>query len=262
MSVSVEVPGRMIKALRSLMGKGSTRPVFVIGTGRSGTHWLGYSLADHPEVRATIEVAPIFMWSTRMALDPTLECRLFPLLVLAYRWQLFRSKPRLYVDKTHPNIWHAEKLKRAFPEAQFVAIERNPYATVASMMVHRRVSAWQKRWREFPLPNRFLGITEEIAQHYDEMPIASQCALRWLAHRRRMDELQTVLGADLLRISYEDFARSPAQTVAMLQKFLRLEQPIPVPDVKAASMDKWRTQLDADQIRQIQDATGVSPPAM
>ena len=136
---------RMFAKLRYLFGSSPTRPVFVIGTGRSGTHWLGYSLGNHPEVRATVEMKPMFGLSTRMALDASLESQLFGKLKRAYQWQLLRSAPRLYLDKSHPNIWIAEKLKDAFPKSQFVAIERNPYATVASMMKHKGVSAWHKR---------------------------------------------------------------------------------------------------------------------
>jgi hypothetical protein len=32
-----------------------SRKVFVVGCGRSGTHWLGRALEAHPLVRATIE---------------------------------------------------------------------------------------------------------------------------------------------------------------------------------------------------------------
>jgi hypothetical protein len=150
--------------LRAVRGAWRGRAAFVIGTGRSGTHWLGQSLGDHPEVRATVEAEPMFWISTQLALDRARDTELFPRLVRAYRKQLLRSVPRLYVDKTHPNIWHAEDLKRALPEALFVGIERNPYATVASMVLHPDVSAWHRRWREFPVPNRFLGITPERAR--------------------------------------------------------------------------------------------------
>lgn len=171
-----------------------TRPVFVIGSGRSGTHWVGYSLGNHPEVHATIEVEPMFGWSSSMALNPALENQLLGKLVRAYKWQLLKSIPRLYLDKTHPNIWIAEKLKKAFPQALFAGIERNPYPTVASMLKHKGVLAWHKRWREFPIPNRFLGISLETAQVYDDIPLASKSAMRWVAHHDRMNVLKSTLG--------------------------------------------------------------------
>jgi len=249
----------MMHKLKYVLGISEARPVFVVGTGRSGTHWLGYSLGDHPEIRATIEVQPMFGWSTMMAMDPSLEKSLFGRLLLAYKWQLLRSVPRLYLDKTHPNIWIAEKLKEAFPRALFIGIERNPYATVASMLKHPEVSAWHRRWREFPVPNRFLGITPELQNMYDSIPLAAQCAIRWVAHHNRMKALMRTLGDDLLVISHESFAHNTNRIIGELQQFLRLDEPIPVPFVKTDSLAKWKRQLSEKEIEQIRNIVGFPP---
>lgn len=249
----------MREKLKSVFGLLNTRPVFVIGTGRSGTHWLGYTLADHPEVRATIEVQPMFDLSKRIALNPELEEKLFGRLVLVYRWQLFISAPRLYLDKTHPNIWLAEKLKDAFPQSLFIGIKRNPYGTVASMMNHKGVSAWHKRWRDFPIPNRFLGITSELSDTYEDIPFASQCAMRWLSHHDRMNDLRNILGSDLFVITYETFVHNPENTTNELQKFLGLNSPIQIPNVNTASLHKWKSQLSCEEVKQIQNVIGSSP---
>jgi hypothetical protein len=245
-----------------LTGSAVCRPIFVIGTGRSGTHWLGQSLGNHPEIRLTVEAPPMFGWSTTMALRPETESRLLQRLLRMYRWQLFRSAPRHYLDKNHPNLWIADKLKSAFPHALFIGIERNPYATVASMMKHQGVASWHKRWREFPVPNRFLGISSDIAGRYDAIPLASQCAMRWRAHHIRMKELRSVLADSLKLISYESFAQRTEETIHELQQFLGLAQPIPEPEVKTESLQKWRSQLSSDEIRQIQDVVGFSPESL
>lgn len=249
----------MLGKLKYLLGITEIRPVFVIGTGRSGTHWLGYSLDSHPEIRATVEAEPMFGWSTSMALDPSLETLLFNKLVRAYKWQLFKSAPRLYLDKTHPNIWIAEKLKKAFPQSLFIGIERDPYATVSSMMQHKGVSAWHQRWREFPVPNRFLGITPEIAERYDDIPFASQCAMRWLAHHNRMNTLRTRLGDSLMVISYESFACNTEKTITELQSFLGLQHPLAVPEVKVDSLNKWENLLSDENIKHIHDIVSTAP---
>lgn len=251
----------MLEKVKYVFGISTTRPLFVIGTGRSGTNWIGYSLGNHPKVRATLEAQPMFNLSTRMALDPTLERDLFGRLVTVYRWQLFKSAPRLYLDKSHPNIWIAEKLKEVFPESLFVGIERNPYATVASMMKHKGVSTWHRRWREFPIPNRFLGITSELAGVYDNIPFASQCALRWAAHHDRLNELRNNLRDDLLVISYESFVHKTETTVHELQQFLGLHKPIPIPDVKTDSMEKWKRHLSDEEINHIHNIVGFAPDA-
>ena len=78
----------MLSKLKVILGIETTRPAFVIGTGRSGTHWLGYSLGDHPEVLATIEEQPMFGLSTQMALNAELEASLFKKLSDSYKEQL------------------------------------------------------------------------------------------------------------------------------------------------------------------------------
>lgn len=202
-------------------------PIFIIGTGRSGTHWLAQSIEAHPDVHATIETEPMFSLSIRMALNPSLEKSLFGKLAEAYRHEL--SKPGIYLDKSHPNIWLAEKLKEAFPQSLFVGIQRQEQGTVASMMKHDGVLEWCNRWREFPIPNRFLGITERMADTYDGMPMAARCVTRWAAHRDRMKALKGILGDDLLVILYEGFVRNPQETLDSLHRFLGLRQSCPWP---------------------------------
>lgn len=212
-------------------------------------------------MRATIESQPMFGLSTQMALDPSFEHECFNTLVRAYKWQLFLSARRLYLDKTHPNIWLAEKLKDAFPTALFIGIERNPYATVASMMKHKGVSGWHTRWHEFPIPNRFLGIAHDTVNSYDDIPLAEQCAMRWLAHFDRLRQLESSLGDDLLTISYESFANNPHRVIRQLERFIGVTSPIPVPTVRTESLNKWRSQLTTDEVQQIQAVVGFPPGA-
>ena len=174
----------------------------------------------------------MFGLSTQMAMNPGLEKRLYPQLVKAYKQELSKSAPKLYMDKSHPNIWLAEKLKASFPRALFIGIERNPYATVASMMKHKGVTAWHSRWREFPVPNRFLGISATEAEGYENIPIASQCAMRWLAHHSRMSRLENILGVNT--------------STAM-------------PDSSLESLHKRESQLSNEEIEQIKKIVGFSP---
>jgi hypothetical protein len=193
-----------------------------------------------------------------MALDQTYEKRLFWLLKALYRGQLSITRAPIYVDKSHPVMWFAEKLKRAFPDALFVGIERNPYATIASMIRHEGVSSWHHEWRNYEIPNRFLGISAELAPDYDRLPSARQFAIRWVAHKRRMEDLRGILGDDLLVISYETFARETAEVVEQLNEFVGVEAPIPVPEVRTESLHKWKSFLSDEQCEQIAGIVGFS----
>jgi len=233
-----------------------TRPVFVIGCGRSGTHLIARSLSAHPLVHATIETEPVFGLSTAMALNAQLEQVAFEDLAGCYRSQLRRSRRRIYLDKSHPNLWVAERLKNEFREAQFIGMERNVFATVASMLKHRGVLQWHTRWKEFPIPNRFLGIDVETAAAYEDLPLVAKCALRWLAHRNRLTILARTLGKDLLVLSFEQLLSEPLASMRRLQSFLKLEQPIPVPCIDTTPLTKWHSELSDEQVSQIRDIVG------
>jgi hypothetical protein len=130
---------------------------------------------------------------------------------------------------------------------------------VASMMKHNSVSSWHRRWREFPVPNRFLGITQEMAATYESLSLAAQCAIRWKAHHDRMNLLRTSIGSSLKVIQYEDLAGDTMSVIHDLQQFLGLQRPMPVPDVKVESLSKWRSQLTAEEIREIHRVTCIAP---
>lgn len=238
---------------RLINGAPKSRKIFVLGTGRSGTHWLGYILGAHPDIHATIEKPPIFPWVTRMALDPSTRAALMPKLLRRYDQEHVLVAPRHYADKSHPTIWIAEDLAAAFPTARFIGIVRDPYGTVASMLRHEGVMRWIHRWREFPVPNRFLGITEAVAPTYESMHIAGRCALRWRAHHERMTELRPRLGDRMLVLSYEALQTETASELDRIARFLDLGTPIPTPEIKRQSLDQWRDQLDAESLAAIDD---------
>lgn len=243
-----------IRAVRR--GRGDPRPVFILGCGRSGTHLLANALSAHPSIHATIEAEPMFGLSTALAMDPRLEPVAFAELVHHYRNELGRSPRPVYVDKSHPNLWLADKLQDAFPEGRFLGIERNVFATVASMMKHRGVSAWHFRWKEFPVPNRFLGITDEWAAVYDDLSLAARCALRWRAHKEQMVRIRYALGARIAVLSYEQLVSDAEASLRRLREFLELDAPIPVPAIDRMALTRWSRELSEPDRARICDVVG------
>ncbi len=228
-------------------------PVFILGTGRSGTHWLARMLAKHPELYGAIEDQPGFGWSTAMALDSRLEPELFQRLVGYYRERIDEVRPFRLVDKSHPNLWLAEKLSAAFPDAKFIGIQRGVLATVASMLLHPDVMAWHRRWREFPVPNRFLGIGGGVASGYDHMSDPERCALRWMAHRDEMHRLARVMGERLFCVDYEQLMESPEGELKAVSEWLGLGTAIPVIKARGESKTKWKQQLSEAQVARIHE---------
>lgn len=235
-------------------GEPQSKMIFILGTGRSGTHWLGYILGAHEDIELTVEKPPLFTWITRMAIDERQELILFPKLVNRYKIEHALFAPKIYLDKSHPNIWLAEKLAEAFPNAYFVGIKRNVFATVSSMLQHSDVWRWHLEWRKYPVPNRFLGITSEVARDYEKLSLSAQCAIRWVAHMERFAKLEVTLGDRLCLLDYEQLQLDTQQSLQRLQEFLGLETEIPRPHIKKASLTKWEDELteqDQEEIRAI-----------
>jgi len=249
------VSGRgLLRGRAPLTGPG---PVLVLGTGRSGTHWIGYILESHPDIAITIEREPMFGLAKSMAMDPATVPERLPDLVRYYRRYRAAFYPRLYADKSHPNIWFAERLQEHLPDVRFVGVLRDAAPTVASMLRHRGVMRSIRAWRDHPVPNPFLGITEANVEAYANMSEVERCAVRWLAHARRLDALERLLGDRLMRVSYETLADDPAAELARLQRFLDLERPFPLTPVRRESLEKWRSELDDAQLDAIRRVTAA-----
>lgn len=242
-----------------LVGLGASKKIFVVGSGRSGTHWLGYMIGAHPDIAATVEKPPIFPWVTQMALRPEMVGQLYPKLVRRYRHEHGVVLPKHYLDKSHPCIWIAELLAESFPEALFVGIKRDVFGTVNSMLQHEGVLAWIHRWRDYPLPNRFLGIGPDSAAAYDPLPIEAKCAIRWKAHVMQLERLEGVLGKRLMILEYSNLHMDIGAELSRISAFLNLKTPIPCPHIKTRSLDKWRHELSEEQQRNISDAVHNFP---
>jgi hypothetical protein len=198
----------------------------------------------------------MFQLVTRMAIDPPSRRTLFPLLVCTYRVQRLVSRPSAYADKSHPALWIAEPLARAFPAARFLGVERNPFATVSSMLKHAGIRSWHERWRRYPIPNEFLGISREVAARYDTLSLATRCALRWRSHQRRMEHLRGALGTRLRVVSFEELASRPEQELRALQNWLGLEMPFAAPTVDRPAIDRWRHELSDAETAEIATVVG------
>lgn len=226
-------------------------PVFIIGTGRSGTHWLADTLKTHPELSVTYEVHPRFDWSTSMGLNPRLRDGLLPRLIRNYRLARRWAHPRRLVDKSHPNLWILEELRTAFRDARFLGIQRGVHATVASMIRCAPVNAWHARWREFPVPNLFLGIPQEMAPHYEGLSNPEKCTLRWLSHRDQLRRLNRNPGDHLLVVDYENLMDHVEATLAQIGSFLKLGSPLQVPVIKTESRTRWKEFLTPTDVARI-----------
>jgi len=231
--------------------------IFIIGTGRSGTHWLGWILETHPNFHVLIEKPPAFHWVTQMAVIPNSQKKLFPKLTKRYQAEAELAKPKILVDKSHPNLWIAEQLSHAFTNAKFLGVMRDPFGTTASMLKHEGVLSWMKNWQQYPVPNSFLGISKENAAQYETLSLPEQCALRWKSHRDKMDDVKGKLGDRFYEVNYSLLQKETLYELHKIQSFLNIDEPFLLPDIKSESLTKWQQELSVEDIKAIEKITGV-----
>jgi len=239
------------------MGKKITKNmIFIIGSGRSGTHWLGNILGGHKKVRITVEKPDIFNLVTKMAVDPLTRPQLMPRLIQCYNVELTKTKVDFYADKSHPNIWLAEGLANIYLNSIFIGIRRNPYSTIASMLLHKGVLKWQKNWNQYPHPNEFLGTNLIDANLYKNLSASEKAAYRWLSHSKKLDLLKISLGNRITIVNYEDLITNSKKELSKLENFIGLKE-IPLITPQKESLEKWRDQLNMESCNNIRKITGV-----
>jgi hypothetical protein len=228
--------------------------IFTLGTGRSGTCWVGRILGQHPEVRSFVEPKPVFDWVTHVAVNSRDEDQYLPKIFMEYERLYEHSTPLHFADKSHPAIWIAERLAERFPNSYFLGVTREVAPTVASMMSHAGVRRWCEEWEKYAIPNRFLGITHDNVLWYRQASIIERCTARWLSHNRELTRLQDRLKERFHLLKYEQLITETDVTISKLRRSLGLEQEFPTISPSSDSLTKWRLQLADEDVSTIESA--------
>lgn len=230
--------------------RNTNKYIFILGTGRSGTHLLARSIGSCSEVDANIENSEYFKLLTYAAIfrsekkDEEIEC-----LIIKYKSFLQKSNSRVILDKTHPNLWLIDLIDKVFPNSYYIGIKRNVYATVNSMLNHQGVLDW---YNEIDLtkPNKFLGITEENVEEFKLLPLESKCALRWRSHNKELLRLSKEK-KNFLLINYEEFYKDLDSLSNKLNKYLNEDFKFNFEELNQDGDVKWKTMLSLEQIENI-----------
>ena len=224
--------------------------IFVIGSGRSGTHLLGRTFENSPEIDAFIEDDLFFKPITELAVGLNKSKSDFGNILKKYESVFGRSKKQYILEKTHPNIWFVEEILDFFPHAKCIGIKRNVLSTVASMINHNGVLSWYNKLKLDEV-NAFLGITEKNKDIFEKLPIESKCALRWLAHKNRLEDLERTFPDHVKVIDYEDFYDNYIDLMTSLKTFLNLDFNLNSEPLNQSGKDKWKATLSDEQVQNI-----------
>ena len=229
------------------------KPVFIIGTGRSGTTVLGVVLSLHQKIGFLNE--PKAMWHTAFAnedlpgnyttaparyrLDAEdADRQTAETMQRLYGGYLSTSRTTRVLDKYPELIFRVPFVRQIFPDARFLFLARNGEDTISSITAWSQrhgerspdetVDWWgtnNRKWHclveqlvaEDPL---FAGVADEIAALTSHTDMA---AVEWILSMQEGRRLVEQLPDAVLEVRYEDLVSLPVETLGNIMKFCELE---------------------------------------
>lgn len=227
--------------------KSNQTPIFVIGTGRSGTHLLGKLFYSSPEVHVFIEDKKFFSKITNLATGLDVKTNNIYELINNYKKEFNKINKMFVLEKTHPNIWFVEQLEDAFPDAKFIGIKRDVYATVASMLNHKGVLKWYELLSTKKV-NRFLGINEDNVSYFENLPLEAKCALRWKSHTEQLNYLENKFPDKVMILDYKDFYDNKNSLMNKISDFVGLQTLLKCEPLNKNGLLKWKETLSKEMV--------------
>lgn len=248
-------------------------PVFVLGSPRSGTTYLGTLLSAIPGVSYFFE-PPILKYYARQVYEgevsPGKARRFYPWVFRILRVVAPGRGPRV-IEKNPNHTWIAETLATVFPEARFVMIIRDGRDTALSLLEkpwHREDSVDSGRFEPggYPYgPYPHFYIEHDRHDEYLATDDLTRCAWVWRRHTEEVMRLQESLPAGSWHaLRYEELLMNPDETLHELLSFLGVDTPearLAVSEVAAtghrASIGRWREQLTDDELERVEREAGA-----
>jgi Sulfotransferase family len=247
------------------------RPVFILGSPRSGTTLLFEVLGASPNL-ASLGVESHLLWEMFHSLDASGfgSHELGPEDITSrerrvLHWAVDRiSAGRRYLDKAPRNCLRVPYLAALFPGAFFVHLKRDGRAAVSSLITGWRSGAEMFAGTKLPRPLRIEGydggtwkflVPPGWETYTTGHSLEEVCAFQWIsANESILAARDGIPDSRWMELSYERFTRNPAEEIkrllqrlevppeqAVLERAASLQQLV-TKAVTAPQPDKWRTE--------------------
>lgn len=260
-------------AVRCILTTPVRQPLFIVGSPRSGTTFLGRILSRLPSLAYYYEPS-VIKYLAGPVYDQKIsdaESRLLYRIIARSLMCLAPQRGSRFAEKTPRNIFVVEALKAAFPNAQFIHLYRDGRDVTCSLLQKpwhlRRSAALNKRepgGRPYgPYPPFY--IEKNRTAEYIQISDVRRCAWIWRRHAEQGLALRDVLPAKACcDIRYEDLVAHPTREVERLLVFLGESDPAhAAPAIRLAqtafqsSVGTWKQELNARDKQTVLDEAGA-----
>ena len=247
-------------------------PIFVIGSPRSGTTFLGSCIAELPETSYHFEpvatkAAARYVYTQEWSVA---KARRFYRLVYGWLMRIHADGDLRFADKTPRNCFLVDFLHQAFPNAQFVHIIREGRDAALSHSKKPWMQAAQAQsskhepggYRYGPY-TRFWVETERIAQ-FESTSDIHRCIWAWRRHTETaLQSVARLPKHQYHELRYESLVANPTAEAEALLNFLsitdqrsrqRFHQA--VGNVRPDSVGLWKKELSTEQLQQVEQEAG------
>ncbi len=257
--LQVKTAGHIVRRSGVRLGRPDERMVFVLGSPRSGTTFLGRSVGSLPGFVDLGEVAALKAAIPELAALPVDEAAARIRKTLAWTRRLAFVGSRRAVEQTPETAYVAEAAARAFPEAALLHIVRDGRDVVCSLLEQGWLSAGRGGRDDAGLAYgaeaRFWVEPERHAE-FAGASDARRCAWAW----RRYVSAARSLGPRAYELRYEELAADPSATGAGLAAHLGVPAE-PLSEALAAvhgeSIGRYRRDLTAEQLADVEAEAGA-----
>ena len=249
-----------------LVARADARPVFVVGSPRSGTTFTAESIGRVPGFADLGELRPLKRSVAELAQLPRAEAarRIRRMIRIAQRIGL--TAGRRAIEQTPESTFLIPAIFEAFPEARFVHLVRDGRDVAASLIqlgwlgggaddpgadeVGNPLGDHARFWVEAQRAGGFATASE-----------ATRAAWVWRRYESTARAHLARTGAPSLEIRYERLVHDPGAVARELARFLDAEDRAArfvevFGDTRASASGRWRRDLDADQRADVEREAG------
>jgi hypothetical protein len=258
------------------------RPIFIVAAPRSGSsllyetlaashslctvggeaHWLIESLPTLRPGSPGIDSNRLTADSATPAVIAHMHSQLAARVIDAHGRPVLAGSPLRLLEKTPKNALRVPFLDRAFRDAMFVFLWRDPRESVSSIMQAWKAGRWRTYpWLEgFPLPWSLL-----LPPGWERLrgrPLEEIAAYQWeSANRTALDDLERIPDRRWIPVEYRELVSAPAAVIERICAFAgldvdagllaRLAQPLPLArhTLTPPAVGKW--QHDAAAVERV-----------